>query len=145
MWICFCSVSSLSQCSSAFTHSNAFATGLFSESFLLNNKISKRNHRFSEWNATANGSNSKWYFNNLKRDKYSIEYLGLRMPSLGARMPTTPIGHPGPPGGPMPNACRPQGMSPSINPPGPRMYMTNSPGVIQISSFFDSNLRLFSF
>lgn len=55
-------------------------------------------------------------------------YLGLRMASPGARMPTTPIGHPGP-GGPMQNPYRPQVMSPSINQPGPRMYMTNSPGV----------------
>jgi len=53
---------------------------------------------------------------------------GLRMTSPGARMPSNPIGHPGP-GGPMPNAYRPQVMSPSINQSGPRMYMQNSPGV----------------
>ncbi|CAF1031790.1 unnamed protein product [Adineta ricciae] len=58
---------------------------------------------------------------------------GLRMTSPGARMPTNPIGHPGP-GGPLPNAYRPQGMSPSMNQPGPRMYMTNSPGVGYSSS-----------
>ncbi len=46
------------------------------------------------------------------------------MTSPGAR----PMVHQGP-GGPMPNAYRPQVMSPSINPSGPRMYMTNSPGV----------------
>lgn len=53
---------------------------------------------------------------------------GLRMTSPGARMPSNQIGHPGP-GGPMSNAYRPQVMSPTINQPGPRMYMTNSPGV----------------
>ncbi|CAF0840704.1 unnamed protein product [Adineta steineri] len=58
---------------------------------------------------------------------------GLRMPSPGARMPTNPIGHPGP-GGPLSNTYRPQGMSPSINQSGPRMYMTNSPGVGYSSS-----------
>lgn len=56
------------------------------------------------------------------------------MTSPGARMPTNPIGHPGPPGVPMPNVYRPQGMSPSMNPPGPRMYMTNSPGMGYSSS-----------
>ena len=67
---------------------------------------------------------------------YSIKWIlfdiGLRMTSPGARMPSNPIGHPGPPGGPIPNAYRPQGMSPSINQSGPRMYMTNSPGVKEV-------------
>jgi hypothetical protein len=58
---------------------------------------------------------------------------GLRMTSPGARMPSNQIGHPGP-GGPMPNAYRPQVMSPSINQSGPRMYITNSPGVGYSSS-----------
>lgn len=64
-----------------------------------------------------------------KRKNIEIDCVDLRMTSPGARMPTNPIGHPGPPGVPMPNVYRPQGMSPSMNPPGPRMYMTNSPGV----------------
>jgi hypothetical protein len=50
------------------------------------------------------------------------------MTSPGARMPSNPLGHPGS-GGQLPNTYRPQGMSPSINQPGPRMYITNSPGV----------------
>lgn len=55
--------------------------------------------------------------------------VGLRMTSPGARMPSNPMGHPGA-GAPMPpNAYRHPVMSPSINPPGTRMYMTNSPGV----------------
>ncbi|CAF1212105.1 unnamed protein product [Rotaria sordida] len=58
---------------------------------------------------------------------------GLRMTSPGARMPSNPIGHPGP-GGPLPNPYRPQVMSPSINQPGPRMHITNSPGVGYSSS-----------
>jgi len=57
-------------------------------------------------------------------------------------MPSNPIGHPGP-GGPMPpNAYRPQVMSPSINPPGARMYMTNSPGV---KAIFYSSFSLFDY
>ncbi|CAF4544587.1 unnamed protein product, partial [Rotaria sp. Silwood2] len=47
--------------------------------------------------------------------------------------PSNPIGHPGP-GGSLPNAYRPQVMSPSINQPGPRMHITNSPGVGYSSS-----------
>lgn len=56
-------------------------------------------------------------------------FVGLRMTSSGARMPSNPMGHPGP-GAPMlPNAYRPQVMSPSINPQGPRMFVAGSPGV----------------
>ncbi|CAF3836824.1 unnamed protein product [Rotaria magnacalcarata] len=58
---------------------------------------------------------------------------GMRMTSPGARMPSNPMGHPGP-GGQLPNAYRPQIMSPSINQPGPRMHITNSPGVGYSSS-----------
>lgn len=64
---------------------------------------------------------------------------GLRMTSPGARMPTNPMGHPvpgGPP--PPPNAYRPgmaPAMSPSMPQPGPRMYVTSSPGVSSFNSF----------
>ena len=62
--------------------------------------------------------------------------VGLRMTSPGARMSSNPMGHPGP-GPPMPpNAYRPQVMSPSINPSGARMYITNSPGVDRHSLIF---------
>jgi hypothetical protein len=58
------------------------------------------------------------------------------MTSPGTRLPPNPIGHPGPGGPPPPNAYRPQGMppamSPSMNQPPTRMYMTNSPGVYSI-------------
>lgn len=64
---------------------------------------------------------------------------GLRMTSPGARMPNNPHGHPGPGGSlPPPSAYRPQGMPPAMSPSmsqaGPRMYMTNSPGVGGYSS-----------
>ncbi|CAF4367941.1 unnamed protein product, partial [Rotaria sordida] len=63
---------------------------------------------------------------------------GLRMTSPGTRLPPNPMGHTGPGGPPPPNAYRPQGMppamSPSMNQPGPRMFMTNSPGVGGYSS-----------
>jgi hypothetical protein len=63
------------------------------------------------------------------------------MTSPGNRLPPNPIGHPGP-GGPPPNAYRPPGMppamSPSMNQTGPRMYMTNSPGVNVINKIFFS-------
>ena len=67
------------------------------------------------------------------------------MASPGTRLPLNPIGHTGPGGPPpLPNAYRPPGMplamSPSMNQPGPRMYMTNSPGVnlppIPLSPFY---------
>ncbi len=81
-------------------------------------------------NATANGWWSKWYLVLLFYiDRRILFDIGLRMTSPGARMPSNPIGHPG---GSLPNAYRPQGMSPSINQSGPRMYMTNSPGVRKI-------------
>ncbi len=55
------------------------------------------------------------------------------MTSPGTRLPPNPMGHVGPGGPPPPNAYRPPGMppamSPSMNQGGPRMYMTNSPGV----------------
>ncbi|CAF1243370.1 unnamed protein product [Rotaria magnacalcarata] len=63
---------------------------------------------------------------------------GLRMTSPGTRLPPNPMGHTGPGGPPPPNAYRPQGMppamSPSMNQGGPRMFMTNSPGVGGYSS-----------
>lgn len=67
-------------------------------------------------------------------EELSLDYLGLRMPSPGNRLPLNAIGHAGPGGPPpLPNAYRPPGMppamSPSMNQPGPRMYMNNSPGV----------------
>jgi hypothetical protein len=60
------------------------------------------------------------------------------MTSPGTRLPPNPMGHTGP-GGPPPNAYRPPGMppamSPSMNQTGPRMYMTNSPGVNFIKQY----------
>ena len=55
------------------------------------------------------------------------------MTSPGARLPSNPMSLTGPGGPPPHNAYRPQGlppsMSPSMNQTGPRMFMTNSPGV----------------
>ncbi len=69
-------------------------------------------------------------------EKVNFENSGLRMTSPGTRLPPNPMGHTGPGGPPPPNAYRPQGMppamSPSMNQTGPRMYMTNSPGVKSI-------------
>ena len=70
------------------------------------------------------------------------------MPSPGTRLPLNPIGHTGPGGPPpLPNVYRPPGMppamSPSMNQAGPRMYMTNSPGVSLLRTrFFSFHCRL---
>jgi hypothetical protein len=80
------------------------------------------------------GRNGKYTVLYLRKTKFLI--LGLRMTSPGTRLPPNALGHTGPGGPPPPNAYRPQGMppamSPSMNPAGPRMYMTNSPGVNSI-------------
>jgi hypothetical protein len=80
------------------------------------------------------GRNGKYTFLVEKINKFWN--LGLRMTSPGTRLPPNPIGHPGPGGPPPPNAYRPSGMppamSPSMNQPPTRMYMTNSPGVNSI-------------
>ena len=81
----------------------------------------------TQMDASRNGI---WFY--IKNIEDFSLCLGLRMASPGARMPSTPIGHHGP-GGPMPSPYRPQGMSPSMNQPGSRMHITNSPGVNSIS------------
>lgn len=86
-----------------------------------------------QMDAGRNGK-STLIFMFLHRKNFIFKYLGLRMTSPGTRLPPNPMAHTGPGGPPPPNAYRPQGMppamSPSMNQSGPRMFMTNSPGVI---------------
>ena len=61
------------------------------------------------------------------------------MTSPGTRLPPNTMGHTGPGGPPPPNPYRPgmpPAMSPSMNQGGPRMFMTNSPGVTTIQIIY---------
>lgn len=149
-------VSTLSKCTSTWTYANALSIRLSSKKTETKKEMKDRNFLCSRVDRMADlWCHRRWTLvemvtvqNGVFAKRRPNFHVGLRMTSPGTRMPPNPIGHPGPGGPPPPpNAYRPPGMppamSPSMNQTGPRMYMTNSPGVRHLTSIlFFSTLYL---